>query len=215
GNVSYTIVTAAAISADLAYNGMNPADVSVVNNNTDSGKYIFVTNTTRNGSFGGSLTADAACNGDSAKPRAGTYRAIIGHASFPVLSDPGPPAAYDEVAERDLFTDWVLQGNTRYYRGADSRLVGTTSVLGALPNTLVNSLHSSAVSYWTGLSSGASISTSCNASSIYPSSLGPTWASASSGRNGRVGDGASTSTTSISAGTQPCNVSLALLCAEQ
>jgi hypothetical protein len=37
GNVGYTIVTGAASSADSAYNGMNPADVSVTNADDDSG----------------------------------------------------------------------------------------------------------------------------------------------------------------------------------
>ncbi len=35
GNISYTIVTAPASSADPSYNGLNPADVSVVNNDND------------------------------------------------------------------------------------------------------------------------------------------------------------------------------------
>ncbi len=36
GNVGYTIVTAAATSADLGYSGQNPSDVSVTNNDNDS-----------------------------------------------------------------------------------------------------------------------------------------------------------------------------------
>ncbi|MDZ4217075.1 MAG: Calx-beta domain-containing protein, partial [Candidatus Gracilibacteria bacterium] len=36
GNVAYSIVTAAAISADLNYNGINPSDVSVTNSDNDS-----------------------------------------------------------------------------------------------------------------------------------------------------------------------------------
>ncbi len=215
GNIGYTILTAAATSADSAYNGLNPPDVSVTNNNMDAGKYLFVSNATTRGNFGGSLDADALCNADTAKPRPGTYRAVIGHASDPVLSDPGPPAAYDQIIERDLFTDWVLFGGTNYYRGADGRLAGTTSTLGALPASLTNSIHNSAVAYWTGLSAGASVSSGCIASGVFPSSLGPMWASASSSRSGRVGDGASITTTSISAGTQTCNQFLPLLCAEQ
>src|SRR5205814_774143 len=36
GNVAYTIVTAAAVSTDPGYNGLNPPDVSVTNNDNDS-----------------------------------------------------------------------------------------------------------------------------------------------------------------------------------
>src|SRR5262249_50706759 len=35
GNITYTIVTAAATSTDANYNGLNPADVSVTNNDND------------------------------------------------------------------------------------------------------------------------------------------------------------------------------------
>ncbi|MBV6493899.1 MAG: hypothetical protein LDLANPLL_01923 [Turneriella sp.] len=215
GNTGYSIVTAAATSSDIAYNGINPSDVLVTNTNIDSGKFLFVSNSTKNGSFGGSSAADAVCNADSAKPRAGTYKAVLGDASSAVVSDPGPPVVYDPTYERDLFTDWVLLGNTKYYRGADGNFVGTTTALGALPATLTNSVHNSSVQYWTGLSSGASVSDGCIVSTVYPSSLGPTWASSSSSRNGRVGDGTSTSSTAISASTSPCNLFKHFLCAEQ
>ena len=43
GNVLYTIATAAATSADLNYNGLNAADVSVTNNNTNTYSTIWVT----------------------------------------------------------------------------------------------------------------------------------------------------------------------------
>ena len=36
GNIAYTIVTAAAVSADGNYNGLNPADVSVTNTDNDT-----------------------------------------------------------------------------------------------------------------------------------------------------------------------------------
>lgn len=36
GNVAYTIVTSAATSADLAYNGINPSDVSITNDDNDA-----------------------------------------------------------------------------------------------------------------------------------------------------------------------------------
>src|SRR5207237_554872 len=36
GNISYTIVTAAATSADASYNGLNAADVSVTNTDNDT-----------------------------------------------------------------------------------------------------------------------------------------------------------------------------------
>jgi len=36
GNVAYTIVTAAAVSADTNYNGLNAADVSATNNDNES-----------------------------------------------------------------------------------------------------------------------------------------------------------------------------------
>lgn len=215
GNVSYSVIMAAATSADAAYNGVNPPDVSVTNNNTDAGKYIFVSSSTTRGNFGGSSAADAVCNADSARPRPGTYRAVVGHATSPVLSDPGPPAVYDPVAERELFTDWVLYGTTKYYRGADGKLTGTTNASGAFSGTLTNSLHNTAITYWTGLNAGY-ISNACAASAIYPSSLGPTWGSVSSIRTGRTGDGASTDANSaIGSATQTCNVFLPLLCAEQ
>ena len=36
GDVAYTIVTAAATSADANYNGINPADVAVTNTDNDT-----------------------------------------------------------------------------------------------------------------------------------------------------------------------------------
>ena len=36
GNVAYTVVTAAAVSSDSAYNGLNAADVSLINNDNDA-----------------------------------------------------------------------------------------------------------------------------------------------------------------------------------
>lgn len=36
GNIAYTIVTASAVSTDLAYSGMNPSDVSITNNDNDA-----------------------------------------------------------------------------------------------------------------------------------------------------------------------------------
>ncbi|MFO1527110.1 MAG: DUF1554 domain-containing protein [Turneriella sp.] len=215
GNTAYSVVTAAASSSDAAYNGLNPPDVSVTNTNIDSGKYLFITNATRNGSFGGSLAADTVCNSDSAKPRAGTYRAVLGHYGAPVISDAGPPVIYDPFPERELFTDWVLWGNTKYYRGADGYLVGTTNASGALPATLVNSMHNAAITYWTGLTSGAFISDSCIVSAVPPSSLGPTWGSSSSSRYGTAGNGLSTSGTAIDSAQVQCNQFLRLLCAEQ
>ena len=38
GDVAYTIVTAAAASADPAYNGLNAADVAVTNTDDDIGR---------------------------------------------------------------------------------------------------------------------------------------------------------------------------------
>src|SRR5205814_562035 len=39
GNKAYTIVTAAAVSGDAAYNGQKPSDVSVTNNDNDAVGY--------------------------------------------------------------------------------------------------------------------------------------------------------------------------------
>ena len=36
GDIAYSVVTAAAVSADLSYNGLNPADVSVTNTDDDT-----------------------------------------------------------------------------------------------------------------------------------------------------------------------------------
>ena len=44
GAVAYSIVTAAASSADPNYNGQNPADVSVSNNDNDSAGITVNTN---------------------------------------------------------------------------------------------------------------------------------------------------------------------------
>lgn len=215
GNIAFSVVTAAATSADAAYNGLNPPDVSVTNNNTDAGKYLFVSNATTTGSALGVFNADAICNADTAKPRAGTYRAVIGDASAPVLSDPGPPIVYDQTIERDIFGAWIMYGNTKYYRGADGALVGQTDAVGALPATLVNATYTSSVQYWTGLSVSWGLSTGCTASSVYPSNLGPYWATSSSGRSGRYGEGSATNAGSVSQGTMTCNSALRLLCAEQ
>lgn len=215
GNIGYTIITAAATSADTAYSGLNPADISVTNNNSDAGKYLFVTNSTATGSALGAFAADNICNADGAKPRAGNYRAVIGDASAPTFSDPGPPVVYDQTIERDLFNAWVMYGNTKYYRGADGALVGQTDATGALPAVLVNSTHTSSLQYWTGLSATWGLSTGCTSTSVYPGSLGPYWATSSSARLGRYGEGSATNSGSVSQSTLACNSALRLLCAEQ
>ncbi|MFP5246686.1 MAG: M4 family metallopeptidase, partial [Thermoanaerobaculia bacterium] len=44
GNIAYTIITGTAVSSDAGYNGVNPADVSVTNNDNDTaGVVVFAT----------------------------------------------------------------------------------------------------------------------------------------------------------------------------
>ncbi|HMV34557.1 MAG TPA: DUF1554 domain-containing protein [Turneriella sp.] len=212
-NVLYSIITAAASSADPIYNNQNPADVSVTNNNSDVGKYIFVTSATYNGNFSaypasggfaGTTGADGLCNADAAKPNVSTYKAVIG--SY----DGGLPDV-----ERDgsgIALDWALYTTTRYYRAADSLLVGTTDANGLFTFPLTNSFHNAAASYWTGLTSLYAYSAT---SSCRPTGTTTISWNASSTRTGVIGDGLSTISTAIANGSLACSNTLRLLCAEQ
>ncbi len=58
GNIAYTIITGAAVSADPNYNGMDPSDVSVTNNDNDQNLVNITTSTTNlyTSEAGGTIT---------------------------------------------------------------------------------------------------------------------------------------------------------------
>ena len=67
GNIAYTIVTAAAVSADTDYNGLNPADVSVTNNDDEvvPATWTFEDGTTQSWTHNTSSTATGVANSTS------------------------------------------------------------------------------------------------------------------------------------------------------
>jgi large repetitive protein len=76
GNIAYTIVTAAATSADTNYNNLNPSDVSVTNNDNEEIR-IFNTGAV-DGNVGGRAGADALCTTAASGWAVGkTIRALI------------------------------------------------------------------------------------------------------------------------------------------
>lgn len=199
GNISYSIITAAAVSADPNYNGLDPADVSVVNNDVDiNPKFIFLTSQkikTFMGAPYALIDADFYCDTDSAKPPVGgPYRAVIG-----VRDDSG-------FVIRDRTINWVLSANQKYYRYADKILVGTTNASAYFGFNLTNSFHTSAVAYWTGLTSTfTSSGTDCSDGfGSWNTGVG----------SGTRGDGGSVTGTAVSNGGVSCASTLSLLCAE-
>ena len=153
GNVAYTINIAVRAGSDAAYTPLTPPSVGVTNNNTDIGKYIFMTAayrvTTTPPLIGGIPGADAKC--DAAKPTGGIYKAML------VGSDGGGTLI------RSTSTDWVLAANTRYYRYGDKLLVGTTNGSRVFPFNLSNPI-APGFKYWTGLTTTwANNGVTCNA----------------------------------------------------
>lgn len=204
GNIAFTIILGAASSSDVAYNLRDPADIAGTNNDVDglTGKYLYVTNGIFDGGAVGGLSgADAICNSDSARPRAGTYKAFI--------------AAYDRntsVTLRDGGANWILYANQKYYR-YDGQFLTTTNISGLFSLPLNTTIYPSLLEYWTGMNTSF-LSNSGSMASCTPAGLGQSWTTNSSS-NGVTGRSDRTDNSTAYYGAPICSAQKHLLCAEQ
>ena len=191
GNISFTIITSAAISGDLRFNGRNPIDRTVITN--DSGeKRTFLTFTTYDGNLGGIAGADAKCNSDTNRPSIlpNTYSALV---------------SVNATRTGNPLASWVLLANRDYFRGD-----GTTKIFTSSPASIFNfgnfdnSVSASNDEYWTGLTNSWALGNNCTA-----------WTSSSSGITGRYGIGIVINNDSISVGQDSCDKFKRILCIQQ
>jgi hypothetical protein len=163
---------------------------------------VFVSSATHNGNFAtgysnGILGADAFCNSDSNKTDNVTFKAMM------VDSGGNRRACSTQncgggVSEN---INWVLKPSSTYVRASDNQSIFSTNTSGIFVfGTLTNSFGTG-LSYWTGFSSGGSNEWVASATNNCSN-----WGSSSSGGSARVGDGSSTSYTSL------VNVGLTLTC---
>jgi hypothetical protein len=94
GNVAYTIVLGAATSADPTYNGLNPADATVTNNDNDYAKFFTVDDASTNRTY--------------------RYGAVVNGLSNSVLnSNNSAPRGLATTAAGDKV--WVVDANKKVY----------------------------------------------------------------------------------------------------
>lgn len=192
GNISFTILTASAVSGDIRFNGRNPADRTLVTNDAGE-KRTFLTFTTYNGNLGGIAGADTKCNGDTNRPSItpNTYRALV---SVNTTRTGNPLAG-----------SWSFAANTTYFRTN-----GTTNVFPSDAGSifsfggLTNSFSGASDEYWTGLNTNWTVGSNCTA-----------WTSSSNAISARYGIGNTTNTDSISIGLDTCDKFKRILCVQQ
>ncbi len=102
GNVAYTILTAAAVSADANYNGLDPSDVSVTNTDNDTYNTIYVdTNTDVNDGDTSSIAALYANKGADGKI---SLREAITAADNTANGSGGPDRIYFNISGSGVHT---------------------------------------------------------------------------------------------------------------
>ena len=216
GTVTATIDTAAASAGATDYNGLNPANRTVDNLDTND-KRVFLSASTHNGDFdndvgltGGGATngdgnpigeADQFCAIDANYPGTGTYKAL--------LVDGANRVGSVTANLGDGQVDWPLTANHRYFRSADSLEIFQADangifVFSTLTNNFTNPAGAGTDLYWTGLNAdwttSANVCTSWNTSAL---------------GNGAYGDGFNTDATSIFSTTAACTATRRVLCVEQ
>ena len=197
GNIGFTIVTGLAVSGDLRFNGKDPNDVNVTNDDVGE-KRTFVTSLTYDGNLGGSTGADAKCNADPSRPgiTPNVYKALLVQ---------GAVRRATTTANMSVSpVDWVLLASTRYFQSD-----GTT--LSFLSNanrifvfgTLTNSFGTGDA--WTGISADwTNHANHCT-----------NWSSNSNAVNGRFGSMNVATSSSISSATVTCDQQRSILCVQQ
>ena len=131
------------------------------------GRVIYVTSTPKKATFGGVSGADAQCN--LSPPIAGTYKALLVDGTTRVACT----SAQCVTAGAAEGIGWVLAPNTKYVRADGTTLIGTTTSAAIFSFPLAASLGTSAIAYWTGLSSNWTTSAdTCSGWSQFTSDLG-------------------------------------------
>ncbi len=114
GDIAYTIVTAAAVSADTSYSGLDPADVSLTNKNEDPTLYVtdqvddVVYEYVSDGTFLGSSTLDS---------QNGRAKGITTDATDFWTTDKVEDKAYKYDSSFSLLTSWVLNASNATSEG--------------------------------------------------------------------------------------------------
>lgn len=193
GDKNYTIILASAVSADSAYNGMNPNDVSL--QNIDNDKRIFLTSGTFNGALFGAAGADTLCSIDSNYPGSGTFKAMLTQGTV--------RRASVSANAGDSQVDWVLKPNYEYITTGGNPLFNSNANSLFVFGTLTNVLGSGNV--WTGL----------NANWTNAAQHCSNWTSSSNGVSGNTGDSSALNSSFNSFGTDTCDTLKHLYCVEQ
>lgn len=193
GNQNYTVVLAAASSSDSAYNGMDPADVTL--QNIDNDKRIFMTSGTFSGALSGAAGADTLCSIDANYPGSGTFKAMIAQG--------GTRKASASANAGDSQAGWVLKPNYQYVTTGGSSLFTSGANSLFVFGTLSSILGSGNV--WTGL----------NADWTNSAQHCSNWTSSSNGSSGNMGDASAVNSNLNSFGTDTCDTLKHLYCVEQ
>ena len=122
GDVAYEIVTAAAVSSDSNYNGLDPADVAVTNLDNDASQATISIDTTQQGSpYGDSVGFTVTVSGAGPVPQ-GTVQFVVDGANFgdPVVLSEG--TATSQVSSLLGAGDHTVQAQ---YSGDGDYLAGT------------------------------------------------------------------------------------------
>ncbi len=204
GNVGYTITTAAATSGDANYNGQNPADVSVTNDDNDRNVFIY-TLSLHDGDFDNDATynggVNAAVNADgngipeadnfcmtvaNGYPGTGTYKAML-----------------VDGTNRTNSTAWVFTANYEYYRQGTATRIFTADGSGIFTFGTLDNSFGTTTDYFTGLTT--TWGSSANHCTNWGSTAG----------NGDIGDISATDNTSLNSGSVLCNVAQRIVCVQQ
>ena len=172
-------------------------------------KMIFVTAGAFDGNLGGPSGADTLCGSDANRPASGTFKAL--------LADGATRRACVMGNENCLpadHLDWVMAPDVTYVRTDGSTVIGMTSSAGVIPFSnganLTNSIGTSEVQAFTGMSSDWSLYNGCGGTCNCAGFLGN-----SASDQGPVGAASATNHNAIGDTTIACSATAHLYCVEQ
>jgi len=180
------IVYIVSFAGKCAYSAL-PISGAAVDNPLPANPRIFVSTISYPGNLGGITGADAKCNGDTNKPTARTYKAML------------------MASTRNLSTDWVLKPNTTYYQSNGITPISSTDATGAFNFvSILNPIRATSGGAWTGMTTTWSLYSGYNCSD-WTSTVG----------SGVFGTVNANTSAMLYATTLSCNIPYLLYCVEQ